>query len=69
MTIAIQFTTKVLKTRAKELSHFIQIPLASPSEFYDYLLLLSPAHLALKKTNDSSKPLFIDFFSFFKHRV
>ncbi|HLB57500.1 MAG TPA: class I SAM-dependent methyltransferase [Gammaproteobacteria bacterium] len=61
-TIAV-FTSHVgLQSDAKQLARELQLPfIAEKTSDYEYLLILTPAYLALQKAK--SKPLYVDFLS------
>lgn len=62
--IAISTTFEERDSKVEHLSKFLQLPIAPlDSNQYDYLLIQTPNHLELKKTNSKLNPLVIDFLS------
>lgn len=65
-TIAISttITSAECDTKVQQLSHFLQLPIVPfDSNQYDFLLVQTPTHLELQKTNSKLNPLVIDFLS------
>lgn len=61
-TIAIYPTERDLFANAKILSAELSLPMIEEDDFqYDYWLLLTQHGLALKKTGDKTKPIFVNF--------
>jgi 16S rRNA (guanine1516-N2)-methyltransferase len=59
-TIAICFTKDELQKKAEALATELKLPLTLHPTNEDYLLILTPLYLGLKKRADETKPLYID---------
>lgn len=62
--IAVSASEETCLTPAKKLARKLNLPLIiHDTSSYDYVLLMTPSHLCLKKTGSNASPLMIDFLS------